>query len=348
MGDMGFLERLRFGLAGTFGAGSDDGRVELAARSGALAAWEPVRTPRAEADERTAGPVQAGPVPVALAPDLEQALDAPFEWEAPVFDVRAGVPSAPRPGASGAAGPVAPAKASHPSAASGDASTAENPSAEGILTLEPSARKRSDLHGNAAAHGHPNRATEPPSGAKSSAQPPVPDIGDDLLRQRIRARYLAVRFPGVPAGTSACDASGYIKIARLYFEDGDFERANELLQYLNEALPGEERPWLARLEVLFLCSDAAAFVEVARGFRERFPHSAAWGELARLGFRLAPKEMLFAAGRPEGQSLDEHYGAWPEAPNWIEAPWDLTGEVLAVELRGRILGTAGPVSKRVH
>ena len=43
---------------------------------------------------------------------------------------------------------------------------------------------------------------------------------------------------------------------------------------------------------------------------------------------------LLAAGTA---SADERYGAWPEIANWIEAPWDLTSEVLAAELRSRLL-----------
>jgi hypothetical protein len=27
----------------------------------------------------------------------------------------------------------------------------------------------------------------------------------------------------------------------------------------------------------------------------------------------------------------DHYGPWPHLPNWIQAPWDLTGEVIAAD-----------------
>jgi hypothetical protein len=138
------------------------------------------------------------------------------------------------------------------------------------------------------------------------------------------------------------DPSAFVEVARLYFDDDDVDRAVELLQYAAYALPGDERPWLARMEILFLRKEGHAFVAAARRFLEEFPKSSHWSEVVRLGWRLAPKELLFAAGRPEHRPSDAHYGAWPEVPNWIEAPWDLTSEVKAVELRGRILGTHAP------
>ena len=32
----------------------------------------------------------------------------------------------------------------------------------------------------------------------------------------------------------------------------------------------------------------------------------------------------------------DHYGPWPDLPNWIQANWDLTAEVVAVDFH-RIL-----------
>lgn len=174
----------------------------------------------------------------------------------------------------------------------------------------------------------------------SRAPKPAPAVAGDPAAERIRERYFTVRFPGAPSLRPDTAPASLVKSARLYFEDGDSLRAVELLECASQALPAEPSLWLARLEILFLSRRGEAFVAAARRFRESFPQSPQWSEVERLGWRLAPQERLFAAGRPQGASGDEHFGAWPEAPNWIEAPWDLTGEVLAVELRGRVLGTA--------
>jgi hypothetical protein len=167
------------------------------------------------------------------------------------------------------------------------------------------------------------------------------------LRARIRERYFRSRFPDVPLpAPGSNDASAIVKSSRLYFEDGDTARAVELLRQAGDMLPHVERLLLAKLEIHYLDHNEAAFTETARIFAERFPSSTEWPAVARLGWRLAPDEALFANARPAKVARDEQYGAWPEVPNWIDAPWDLTGEVLAVEMRGRIL-SGGPTSGRV-
>jgi hypothetical protein len=164
---------------------------------------------------------------------------------------------------------------------------------------------------------------EAPPGEKQTGRPsgsPPAEGASESMRQRIRERYFRARFPDAPlpvAGTD--DPSALIKSARLYFEDGDTARAIELLEQAGELMPRTERTQLAKLEIHFLRGDA-------------------WPEVARLGRRLSPHEPLFALVGPAESDAHDHYGAWPETPNWIEAPWDLTSEVLIVELRGRILG----------
>lgn len=192
----------------------------------------------------------------------------------------------------------------------------------------------------------PRREPAPASGDERSATGSAPAVSPVPASApgspRIRERYYAIRFPGAPALSADADVSGLIKVARLFFEDGDSPRAVELLDCAAAVLPGEERLRLAALEILFLARDGEAFVAAARAFRDRFPGSERWADIERLGWRFAPRERLFAGGRPRDNAADEHFGAWPESPNWIEAPWDLTCEVLAVELRGRVLGTARP------
>ena len=190
-------------------------------------------------------------------------------------------------------------------------------------------------------------AVDPVPEPVRASTPTVPDAGtvappDEPGRARIRQRYFTVRFPGAPASAAdGKDPAATIKAARLHFEDGDGERAVELLEFAIQTSPLEPRLWLALLEILFLERQSEVFVRAARAFRDRFPQAGEWPDVARLGWRLAPREPAFAAGRPVVKAADAHYGAWPEAPNWIEASWDLTAEVLAVELRSRVLQAGG-------
>jgi hypothetical protein len=184
-----------------------------------------------------------------------------------------------------------------------------------------------------AAPAAPGPEPEPPAAA-GEMDPEGPG------NPRIRERYYAIRFPGAPGIAPGADVPSLVKMARLYFEDGDGGRAVELLDCAAAALPREENLRLAGLQILFLMRKGEAFVQAARAFRARFPNSPRWAEIERLGWRFAPRERLFAGGRPDGVANDEHFGAWPECPNWIEAPYDLTNDVLGVELRGWVLGTA--------
>ena len=149
-------------------------------------------------------------------------------------------------------------------------------------------------------------------------------------RRRIRDRYVAARFPGI-ARTAAelANAEQTIKAARLLFEEEEAELALELLEIAIEEAPLDESLYLARIEILFLTRDKDGFVAAARDFKAAHMKSAAWDEVIRLGRAIAPGEALFGAVR--GPRAHEHYGPWPHLPNWIQAPWDLTGEVLAAD-----------------
>ena len=95
-------------------------------------------------------------------------------------------------------------------------------------------------------------AVAQPSTAWQSAPHAAPEPSD-IARRRIRDRYLAVRFPGAPhTDVDLQDSAGVIKSARLYFEDGDIDRACELLEFAGEVNHADESPWLAHLEILFL------------------------------------------------------------------------------------------------
>ncbi|MEP7068242.1 MAG: hypothetical protein ABI789_03330 [Usitatibacter sp.] len=159
--------------------------------------------------------------------------------------------------------------------------------------------------------------------------------GNDARLSRIRDRYISARFPGVARGAADLESSErVIKAARLYFEDGQSDTALELLDVAIEQDSRSEALWLAQLEILFLGRDAARYVECARAFRALHPASAAWAEVSRLGRALAPGQALFGAA--SGPRDHDHYGPWPDLPNWIQANWDLTGEVVAADFH-RIL-----------
>lgn len=159
----------------------------------------------------------------------------------------------------------------------------------------------------------------------------------DRQRRRMRDRYIAARF----FGTASCAADltrvdETIKGARLLFEDGHTDLALELLELALQEAPIEAAFWLARLELLFVTRRAEAFTACAREFREVDRTQAHWPEVERLGRSLAPDEPLFGGGA--GKRAHDHYGPWPDLPNWIRAPWDLTAELKAADFHRAVLG----------
>jgi hypothetical protein len=126
-----------------------------------------------------------------------------------------------------------------------------------------------------------------------------------------------------------------IKSARLHFEAGESNAALELLDLAIEEAPNETSLSLARIEILFLARDREGFVAGARAFREAHPAHDAWVEIQRLGRAIAPGDTLFGAAIAARDH--EHYGPWPHLPNWIQAPWDLTAEVVAADFHRAML-----------
>lgn len=233
--------------------------------------------------------------------------------------------------------PAAAAPASPADAGSAPRAKWDNP----IFDVKPPAPPRPRALAPSAS---PPAASAPPRAM--ATHKPEPAVLPDHVRARIRERYFRSRFPDVPLpAPGSNDASAIVKAARLYFEDGDTARAVELLRQASDMLTRVEGILLAKLEIHYLDHNEAAFTETARIFAERFPGSSEWPAVARLGWRLAPSEALFANARPAKVARDDQYGAWPEVPNWIDAPWDLTGEVLAVELRSRILAASHTAGK---
>ena len=162
----------------------------------------------------------------------------------------------------------------------------------------------------------------------------------DARRAKIRDRYVSVRFAGVARSAADLqDAARVVKASRLAFEEGHADSALELLELAIEQNPFEKSLWLAELEMAFLLRDAERFVDSARAYRAAHPKSAEWTEVERLGRALAPSEPLF--GARQGPRAHEHYGPWPNLPNWIQAPWDLTAEVVAADFRRAMLREEG-------
>ena len=177
----------------------------------------------------------------------------------------------------------------------------------------------------------------------ASVQPRSRVAALDGERRRQRDRYVAARFFGL--ASSAEDLKRVdetIKAARLLFEDGRADTALELLEIAIEEAPLEAAFWLARLELLFVLRRAGPFTEAARQFQEIDVARTHWPEVERLGRSLAPGEPLFQ--REGAARTPDHYGPWPDLPNWIRAAWDLTAEVMAADFHRAVLGLARPAA----
>jgi hypothetical protein len=126
-----------------------------------------------------------------------------------------------------------------------------------------------------------------------------------------------------------------IAAARNYHEDGDAERASELLQVVADLMPDQVRVLLARLQIQYLRGDGPGYTATARMIAERFPGSASWADVARLGARLVPGETLFAEAAATAAAGAGD--AWPEALNWLESVRDSPGDEQAAAFRSRAL-----------
>ncbi len=166
-------------------------------------------------------------------------------------------------------------------------------------------------------------------------------------RARIRDRYITVRFAGAIRGTRDLQSPRtVIDAARHYFEEGKFERSRELLELAIEGSAHEESLRLAAIEIAFLTRDGDWLLELARGLREALPECSHWHEVQQLGRALLPAQALFGAS--PGLPSHEHYGPWPDTPNWIGASWDLTAEIRAADFHHAMMRTAARDCIAVH
>lgn len=167
-----------------------------------------------------------------------------------------------------------------------------------------------------------------------------PVLLEDGVRQRILDRYISARFAGVANGVKdLMDATHVIKAARLLFEDGQPERSLELLALGAEVNPADQSMTLAELELLYLERNAAGYRRTASRFHFRHPKCDQWPEIRELGRGLGLTDELFRDQGVRENSFPQ-YGPWPGLPNWIQAPWDLTGEVTLAAFHSRMKARA--------
>lgn len=218
----------------------------------------------------------------------------------------------------------------------------------GVKTEKPAVERKpapavvAESAANAAMFEPEGLTWQPSAGAARTAAVPAPQSAPapkaaaapflaDPAARRIRDRYISARFGGIAkTGKDLEDATRVIKAARLYFEDEHNLKAVELLEMAVEQHPEVESLWLALLEILFLLRDATHFVATAEAYRGRYAQSSQWNDVTRLGDALAPGHVLFG-GASSVVDPGRHYGPWPDLPNWIQAPWDLTAEVVAAD-----------------
>ena len=147
-----------------------------------------------------------------------------------------------------------------------------------------------------------------------------------------RQAYIADRFPEIAAGSiELYKPASVVEGARvMYQEDQDVARAVALLQLGRSTQPRYIELWLCLLEIFWLESMRAAYVDLAHRFQEAFSQRhPEWPMIAKLGREIDASNGLFRAdGLPV---VDE------SRPNWLNAQLDMMGHVLSNQLRDRVL-----------
>ena len=173
----------------------------------------------------------------------------------------------------------------------------------------------------------------------------------------LRRRYIEERFPEIQNGTIALgDPASVVKGARLFYEDGALTRAVELLQFCIEDRPTEARPWLALFEIFRLERLTGEFSGLAKRFREQHGKSDYWRKVQYFGREIDPGNALYreeqvntleTIGPREAKRLAAGLSSVgptssfdPIAENWLNAPMDFQNEVLANELRMKLMTEA--------
>ena len=173
----------------------------------------------------------------------------------------------------------------------------------------------------------------------------------------LRRRYIEERFPEIQNRTVVLeDPASVVKAARLFYEDGALPRAVELLQFAVEDNPAEVRPWLALFEIFRLERLTGQFAELAARFRDPHGKSEYWRKVQFFGreidpgnalYREAPVNTLETIGPREAKRLAAGLSSVggganfdPIAENWLNAPMDFENEVLANEMRMKLMAGA--------
>ena len=173
----------------------------------------------------------------------------------------------------------------------------------------------------------------------------------------LRRRYIEERFPEIQNRTIVLeDAASVVKGARLFYEDGALPRAVELLQFVIEDKPSDLRPWLALFEIFRLERLTGEFAELARRFREHHGKGDYWRKVQFFGREIDPANALYreaqvntleTIGPREAKRLAAGLSSVavaanfdPIAENWLNAPMDFENEVLANELRMKLMAEA--------
>jgi pilus assembly protein FimV len=167
----------------------------------------------------------------------------------------------------------------------------------------------------------------------------------------LRRRYIEERFPEIVARTIALDESdSIVKGARLFYEDGAVPRAVELLQFAIEEKPAEVKRWLALFEIFRLERLTNEFNELASRFQDHHGTSDFWAKVQFFGREIDPSNALYqeesfndieTAGMPASARKVQALAFDPLAENWLNAPMDFSSEVLATEMRQKLLAQAG-------
>lgn len=176
------------------------------------------------------------------------------------------------------------------------------------------------------------------------AAPLDEDLDPDLVARRTqsyRDEYIRQRFPEIAAGSIELNKPAtVVEGARsMYQEDQDVARAVGLLELARSAQPKYVQLWLCLFEIYWREGMQAAFVDLARRFRDAFTEAyPEWPMIVKLGRELDPANALFRGdGLPPVQE---------SMPNWLNAELDMVGHMLSRELRDQVLEHADATSKR--
>ncbi|MDX2219973.1 MAG: hypothetical protein SF172_13210 [Burkholderiales bacterium] len=158
--------------------------------------------------------------------------------------------------------------------------------------------------------------------------------GEDKSR---RQRYMEERFPELAHHSISVDEpDSIIDAARHHYEEGQLQKAIELLTYAFEERPGQLRFWLALFEIHRLEQRVGDFADLAARFKNVHGGTDAWPKVQHIGRELEPGQPLYSAALGRlGVPMDADFD--PMSENWLNVPMDFTSDVLMIELRHSLM-----------